>query len=224
MSPEATCRRATQFGFTLLGNEFALDAKSHSIEQLSATRKSMRWVRGGESALIVDSPGRIADYISLLANREYSYLMNDGGLIQLAYIFERNEIDRHRLVYCPCPFAFTIRELNSYNGALLDLINDQFMPEIEETVLLRSPIRFDYAPTDAADYHPASHLTINAPSCRIPARAPLQFYTFLKFILENFYLEAWQSGAVKAELTFSNENDCLSEQDRSRAYLHWTHR
>jgi hypothetical protein len=98
------------------------------------------------------------------------------------------------------------------------------MTEIEENLLLKSPIRFDYTPGAAADYHPASHITLNDPSCRIPARAPLNFDTFMKFILENFYFDVWRSQAVIRELAFSHEEDCMSDHDRSRAYLHWTHR
>jgi hypothetical protein len=224
MSAETICWRATHFGFTLLGNEFALDARSHFVEQHSATRRSVMWVRTGDHSLVAGNPARLEDYITLLVNHEYSYVMHDGGVIQVAYTFERDQIHRHRLMYFPCPFPVTSRDIASYNGGLLDLISDQFMPEIEENLLLKSPIRFDYAPGDAADYHPASHLTINDRSCRIPARAPLRFDTFMKFILENFYLDAWRNEAVFAALAFSNEEDCLSAHDRSRAHLYWTYR
>ena len=50
------------------------------------------------------------------------------------------------------------------------------------------------------------------------------FDTFMKFILENFYFDVWRSQAVIRELAFSHEEDCMSDHDRSRAYLHWTHR
>jgi len=225
MSAETICWRATRFGFTLLGNEFAIDARQHFVEQLSANRKSVMWVRTGDHSLVAGNPARLEDYISLLSNREYSYLMNDGGVIQVSYIFDRDQIERHRLAYYPCPFPITRRDLSPYdNRGILDLINDQFMTEIEENLLLKSPIRFDYAPAAAADYHPASHITLNDPLCRIPARAPLNFDTFMKFILENFYFAAWQSKAVTRELAFNHENDCMSDHDRSRAYLDWTHR
>lgn len=224
MSAETVCRRATNFGFTLLGNEFAIDARQHFVEQLSATRKSMMWVRTAERSLMAGNPARLEDYISLLANQEYSYLMNDGGVVQIAYIFDRDQIERHRLAYYPCPFLIERGDLSPYaGGGLLDLINDQFMSEIEENVLLRSPIRFDYVPAQASDYHPASHITMNDPSCRIPARAPLNFDTFMKFVLENFYLSAWQAPVICRELTFSHEADCMSDHDKRRAYLDWTH-
>jgi hypothetical protein len=225
MTTEATCRQVAQFGFTMLENEFALDARQHVVRSLSATRKSLMWARNVDATLTTGNPARLGDYISLLGNREYSYLMNDGGMIQIAYIFDRDQIERHRLVYYPCPFAISRRDLSPYgDGGILDLINDQLMTEIEENLRLKSPIRFDYAPGAAADYHPASHITLNDPSCRIPARAPLYFDTFMKFILENFYFDAWQSQAVIRGLAFSHEEDCLSDHDRRRAYLDWTHR
>jgi hypothetical protein len=225
MTTEATCRQVAQFGFTMLENEFALDARQHVVRSLSATRKSLMWARNVDATLITDNPARLEDYISVLGNREYSYLMNDGGVIQIAYIFDRDQIEGHRLVYFPCPFLISRRDLSPYGDAgILDLINDQLMTEIEENLLLKSPIRFDYAPGAAADYHPASHITLNDPSCRIPARAPLNFDTFMKFILENFYFDVWRSQAVIRELAFSHEEDCMSDHDRSRAYLHWTHR
>jgi hypothetical protein len=223
MSPETVCWRATRFGFTLLGNEFALDARQHFVQQHTATRKSVMWVRTADHSLMAGNPARLEDYITLLVNQEYSYLMHDGGVIQIAYTFDRDRIDRHRLAYYPCPFPITRRDVNSYNGGLLDLITEQFMTKIEENLLLKSPIRFDYVPSVAAHYHPASHLTLNDPACRVPARAPLHFDTFMKFILENFYFEAWQSETVVRELAFSHEEDCLSDHDRRRIYLQWTH-
>jgi hypothetical protein len=224
MSAEALCRRVTQFGFTLLGADFAIDARQHYVERLSATKKAVMWVRNERNSLITANPSRVGDYLSILERQEYSYLMCDGGLIQIAFIYDGRQIDRHRLSYHPCPFAITRRDLSAFDGGLLDLIQNVFMSELEENLLLRSPIRFDYAPNATADFHPASHLTVNDPSCRVPVRSLLQFDTFMKFILENFYIEAWQHPAIARELTFIQERECLSEHDKARAYLHWTHR
>jgi hypothetical protein len=98
-----------------------------------------------------------------------------------------------------------------------------FMGDLDEHLLLRSPIHFDLAPGATADFHPASHITINDPSCQIPARSPLKFDTFIKFVLENFYLQTWQHSKVRHALAFSQENECLSAHDKGRAYLNWAH-
>jgi hypothetical protein len=223
MNVEALCRRVTQFGFILLGADFAMDARQHSVEWLSATRKSVMWARDSLNSLMVENPSHVGDYLSILEKREYSYLMRDGGVLQIAFVFDRGQIERHRLLYFPCPFRITRHDLNAFNGGLLDLIQDAFMDELDEKLLLRSPIRFDYVPNAGTDFHPASHLTLNDPSCRIPARAPLRFDTFMKFVLENFYIEAWQHPPIARALAFSQEAECLSEHDKRRAYLHWEH-
>ena len=223
MNVESLCKRVTQFGFMLLEAEFALDAKPHKIENLTATQKSLIWVRESDGTLMSGNPSKIGDYLSLLERREYSYLMYDGGVIQIAFIYNRGEVIRHRLYYHPCPFRFEPDDLVEFNGGLLDFIIDGPMSDLDESLLLRAPVRFDYAPNDAAEFHPASHITINDPDCRIPVRSPLHFDTFMKFVLENFYLEAWKSGSLARELTLSQEEECLSAHDRGRAHLNWTH-
>jgi hypothetical protein len=128
-----------------------------------------------------------------------------------------------RLSYYPCPFRIDRGELEIFGGGLLDFIAEVFMGDLDEHLLLRSPIHFDLAPGATADFHPASHITINDPSCQIPARSPLKFDTFIKFVLENFYLQTWQHSKVGHALAFSQENECLSAHDKGRAYLNWAH-
>ena len=223
MSAETLCKRITQFGFTLVGAGFALNARHHKIERLSATRKSLKWVRDRNASLMTANPSKVGDYLSLLERQDFSYLMHDGGVIQIAFIYDGDKIEKHRLSYHPCPFPIELHELEMFGGELLDFITDVFMSNLDENLLLRSPVRFDYAPTAAADFHPASHITINDPSCRIPVRSPLQFDTFIKFVFENFYLEAWQDPTVPDALVFSQEDECLSAHDTDRAYLNWVH-
>jgi hypothetical protein len=221
MTVESLCKRITQFGFTLLETDFALDARQHRVDKLSRTEKSLTWVRDTGSSLMTGS--LIADYLSLLERQEYSYLMSDGGVIQIAYVFDRSNIGRHRLAYYPCPFQIEPRELQMFGGGILDFISDAFLPKLEGNLLLRSPMRFDYAPDAAADFHPASHLTLNTATCRIPVRSPLQFDTFIKFVFDNFYPKAWQDQKVARSVAYSLEAECLSAHDRSRAYLNWTY-
>lgn len=223
MSAEALCKRITQFGFTLLEHEFALDARQHTVARLRGSAKALIWARTGDQTLITANPLRVADYLALLERQEFSYLMRDGAIVQIAYTLKNNSIERHRLAYYPCPFEITAAALRRYEGGILDYIVENFMSDVETNVVLRSPIRFDYAPEAAQGFHPASHITINDPGCRIPARAPLTFDTFIKFLLENFYVDAWGERAVTAALRFSQEPDCLSADDKKRAHLHWSH-
>jgi hypothetical protein len=222
MSAEALCKRVTEFGFKLLEHGFALDARQHTVARRSNSTKDLIWARDGAQALIISTPLRVADYLSLIERLEYSYLMHDGALVQIAYIIKNKKIEKHRLVFYPCPFEIVLADLQRHEGGVLDYIIDNFMSNVEANVVLKSPIRFDFAPEAAQDFHPASHITINDPSCRIPVRAPLSFDTFMKFILENFYVDACHNREIMAALRFAIEPDCLSPHDRGRAFLNWT--
>lgn len=223
MNTGTLCRRVTEFGFALLGNGFALDAKQHKVTELSSSRRALSWVRETDEAVMVGNPLRLDDYLSLLKRHDYSYLMSDGGALQISYVFDGSQIERHRLAYYPCPFPVSEREIEEFGGGIIDFILDSYMDSADKHLLLRSPVRFDYAPEASSDFHPASHVTINNPDCRIPVRAPLLFDTFMKFVLENFYIEAWQLPKIASLLKFTNEPTCLSTHDGSRAYLNWAY-
>lgn len=216
------CRRITEFGFALLASECALDARSHQVNRLSATRSSLAWVRDA-NPLMARSPARAKDYFLLLERNDYSYLMNDGGIIQISFIFNGNAIERHRLNFQPCPFQFHQQELAEFDGGLLDFLREAIDPYSAEQIILRSPLRFDYAPEAVSELHPASHLTFNEPYCRIPARSAMQFDTFIKFIFQNFYPEIWSNKDLVSALTFELEQECLSDFDKKRAYINWNH-
>lgn len=167
-------------------------------------------------------PSTVDCYRSLIKASDYSYLMNDGGVIQIALTYDGRRIAAHRFLYHPCPFHITKAAVDEFGGGLLDFIDDRFMDDVEDNLLLRSPIRFDHAPEAATESHPASHLTLNDPDCRIPARSPLQFGTFLEFVLRNFYIDAWRHPACSRLRHFRHEDEvCLTSGDRSRLHLNW---
>lgn len=222
MTAEALCSRVTDFGFKLLEHEFALDARHHAVNRISSTMKEVIWARNGTGGLMVSNPFRIDDYLSLLSGKEYSYLMLDGALVQVAYTMSGSSIERHRLSLFPCPFPIVPSELLRYEGGLLEYISENYVENIHQNIVMRSPIRFDFAPEAVSSYHPASHVTINEPSCRIPARAPLGFDTFMRFLLENFYFDACANNSIMSSLRKSREKECLSVHDRKRAIFTWS--
>ncbi len=221
MSLAGLCRRITQFGFNLLEKEFALDARIHVVRQLTRTRYSLTWKRDDpDGPLILGDPARILDYISILKRKDYSFLLRDGAVVQLSYTFDRESVDSHRLVYYPCPFSIDISLMDQFDASLTDLINGIYLDDVE-SVVLKSPIRFDYAPEVAADFHPASHVTFNSNTCRIPVRAPMRFDQFMRFIIEKFYPDTLEDESVARQLLHGRHEECLSAHDRSRMHLNW---
>ena len=226
MSVESLCRDITNFGFIMIKSGFALDASAHKINQISANGKSLRWVRNQDLQTMIEAPSKVEDYRILLGNGDYSYLMNDGGIIQIAFTYDNDRISGHRLLYFPCPFRIDTREIDNIARDLLPLL-DLILEtqDLPDNFLLRSPIRFDYALRGASDFHPACHMTLNDPDCRIPVRFPLRVHTFIQFVFENFYLTAWEHPDVREAFAKlreeGREEECLSAHDRARAFLDW---
>lgn len=222
MSIAALARRITQFGFDLLGNEFALDARAHVTERLSNTLSSLIWSREDpDASLIIDDPARIMDYIALIERKEYSYLMHDGSIIQISYTYDAGEIASHRLLYYPCPFQIDISILNEFGATISDLIREVYLDDLQGSVSLVSPIRFDYAPEAVADFHPASHITVNRQTCRIPVRSPMRFDQFMGFVIENFYPHILSEPSIADTILRAHDAECLSDHDRSRMHFSW---
>ena len=222
MNVEKLCTHITNFGFDLVGAELALDANSHVATKMSENRTSLKWVRSRDVPLMIGTPSTFDGYRSLIETKDYSYLINDGGVIQIALKYDGKRIEAHRFLYHPCPFPVTKAAVDEFGGGLLDFIDGTFMDDVEDNLLLRSAIRFDYAPDAATDSHPASHLTLNDPDCRIPARSPLQFGTFVEFVFRNFYMDAWRHPTCSELRQFRHEDEeCLSPEDMRRIHLHW---
>lgn len=222
MSLAALCRRINEFGFELLAKELALDARVHTLETLSRTRSTIMWRREDPSAtLMVASPPKVGDYLALLEGGEYSYLLGDGSLIQIAYTFEGDAIERHRLLYHPCPFVLDNELLQIPDVTISDLIREIYLSNVEHELALKAPIRFDFAPSDAGVDHPASHATFNEASCRIPVRAPMRFDGFMQFVLANFYPVALGENGVSDSIIRGDDVECIVEGDRRKMHITW---
>ena len=225
MNVKQLCAHITNFGFDLVGAELALDVKYHIAKEMAGNRTSLIWVSDQDAPLLIGNPSTLDCYRSLIEAKDYSYLMNDGGVIQIALTYDGRRIEAHRFLYHPCPFPVTkaaVDEFGKSGSGLLDFIDGNFMDNVKDNLLLRSPIRFDYAPDAATESHPASHLTLNDPECRVPVHSPLQFGTFMEFVLRNFYMDAWRHPTCSKLRQLRHEDDvCLSADDRRRVHLNW---
>ncbi|GAA0586727.1 DUF2290 domain-containing protein [Rhizomicrobium electricum] len=223
MNAESLCSRVSSFGYFLLEKGYAQNANPHKVIKGPSHRKDVIWVRSSVSGNLVSAcPARLVDYLALLRAGDFSFVLDDGSIVQIAYIFDGASVVRHRLLYYPCPLAIAPLDMIGYEGGLADFIEENFSERLDEYLLLRSPIRFDFDPGDARDYHPASHVTVNDPCCRIPVRSAMGYAMFVKFVLENFYPDIWGDSTVREALSFDEHELCLAAHDKARAHLTWT--
>lgn len=141
------------------------------------------------NARLIDSSLREMTYTEIfeyfVENRVFNVRFLDGAFVQMSYVFERNELLKHRLAFMPPPEpnwqdwrSPSLDDDNEFSDMLLDNRGGQ-------------PLRFDFDSSDSvhADIiHPKSHLTFSDfATCRIPVSSPLSPYWFLYFVVQNFY-------------------------------------
>jgi hypothetical protein len=166
----------------LVGADLAIYANSISM---SDTRVS--WQSPSPSGIFeVHGDPTIDQYQRWSADGQYSAVLFDGSLLQITYDVEGRAVTSHRLAYIPCPYDLDPDLLGS--GEPLDDIISLYC---DEDPVSRSPIRFDFNPMQTRPLHPASHLTIDSPSCRIACIAPLHVRRFTSFVFSQFYPRYW---------------------------------
>lgn len=122
-------------------------------------------------------------YEEFYERRCFSLKFLDGGILQISFRFQDNEVLKHRLAYYPSTKLACFSEVpESYE-------KDELYTEITTRKIVPFPIRFDYDPAQAQDIkHPKSHLTLgDVKYCRIPISAPLTPRWFIEFIVRCFY-------------------------------------
>lgn len=124
-------------------------------------------------------------YDLLISEKLYNFKLLDGAIIQITYKFEKNRLLYHRLGFFPSPY------LEEYQNNPEIYLLDEIYADIIKKGIVPFPLRFDYDCSDEKHIvveHPKSHLTLGQyEHCRIPVSSPITPYSFLNFILRNFY-------------------------------------
>ena len=124
-------------------------------------------------------------YDHFAKERAYNIKMMDGAILQMMYMFDGPDLERHRLAFLPSP------HLEKFQNHPEIYLEDEIYADIIAKGLVPFPIRFDYD-TREEGYkeleHPKSHLSLGQyENCRIPVSSPLTPFHFIEFILRNFY-------------------------------------
>lgn len=219
MSAPAFLRSVSTFCELVTEQNFALSLQAHVIKPLPAGRSRVSWVMNTH-----DEEGNLAgyrrtpdvdltEYLRCLRFREYSLLMNDGGIIQITADFHNSEIVAHRFCYLPCPINFQIDELHIDDELypLDDFINDLNADEIRNRLCIRSPFRFELDSQNEGADHPLSHVHFGRTDARVPVSAAMCWDHFARFIFSRFYPEAFQESAYLLRFPVSYRARTISE-------------
>ena len=156
-------------------------------------------------------------YTSLLESKDYNLKMLDGAMIFLQYRFKKKVLCEHRLAFFPSP------NLLEFQNAPEIYETDELYADILDKRNVTVPLRFDFdldggiaKPIE----HPYVHMTIGQyKNCRIPVSAPLTPYTFLNFILNNFYHTASEKYQSQLSKNYERFEYKIFEQDKENLYF-----
>ncbi|NOQ77270.1 MAG: DUF2290 domain-containing protein [Methylococcaceae bacterium] len=156
-------------------------------------------------------------YDHLVKERAFSALLLDGALIQMMYVFDGDNIQRHRLTFFPSPY------LDEFQNNPEIYMMDEVFADVIARNLVPFPIRFDFDGREGVHQpveHPKSHLTLGQyESCRIPVTAAMTPYLFINFILRNFYNTAFKKYSENLPISNFCFQDSILEVERDLVHI-----
>lgn len=184
-TPSNLALRLNRFVEKALGENSALDFNGHVVTDLGSQKKRISWSEQQPFNPLAHLPGTLGEYLYYLRDRHFSLVNLDGSLLQLSFEIHHGRVVSHRLNFVPCPIDLDLGLLAL--DTLDNVVEQLFLSSPRTEVRLRSSLRFDYDPDAAGQNHPASHLTLNFDSTRIPVSRNFDVSMFLKFVLDNFF-------------------------------------
>jgi hypothetical protein len=157
------------------------------------------------------------EYRWVIDERQYSFLLNDGGAVQLHYAFDTKNLVKARQCYYPSPFKMPdkIGDWPETDLSLDELlaVADDSGGSLTKPAAIRatawSHIRFDF--DGSATSHDLAHLQYSAANTfRVPSGSVLSPFVFIDMILRSFYPSEHAKYESRAWYgpTLSNSNRC----------------
>jgi len=181
--PRAVRDDVEQIVSSLIEVGIADDQNFPVLRQISAQEWEVTFAGAEHVSIAMGEFDYAAVHSELSEKRSYSVKLIDGGLLQMMYIFDGEQLVKHRLAYYP---SATLRAFQDDPDAYM---RDELFLDIVARRIVPFPLRFDFDHASAMDVdHPCCHLTLgDAQGCRIPVSSGLSPRWFAEFILRNFY-------------------------------------
>ncbi|WP_084536852.1 DUF2290 domain-containing protein [Azospirillum halopraeferens] len=184
MNPRSLCGKLNEFFINGFGEGVFRDIQHHSLSG-SAGALAL-----GPSVGIGMYPSdgiSIDEYLDILEARRFSALLYDYALVSVECIFSGKDLIKHRYIYFPCPVAQYMMHQCPESMPTADWVREAVMGQGVKIARSLGFFRFDYAPKQKGEMHPASHFTFMSSGCRIPVQSPMGPADFFNFVFDNFH-------------------------------------
>ena len=203
--------------------KLAFGISGHYVKRTSSRQRHITWARtsGTNSYNRYDDVG-YSTYYSMLENRDYSILLNDGGVIQVFLDYLGSNLVGHRYAYVPCPIYFDESDLRLVDEEVpfMEIIDELRHEEIVNRFRIRPGFRFEYDPNSTQDDHPFSHVHLGKSSSRIPVSRPIRVEQFFRFVFKNFYPSEFMQYSKLNELSSQVLPETITAEERSELHMH----
>lgn len=188
-TPESIRNQVQQLTEDLISLSLCNHQNFPSIRDTAGHTKEIGFSHDNDLSIVLKNLPYKEIYDELERVEAYNLKMIDGALIQMSYRFINGDLSSHRLAFYPSP------NLEEYQNNPEIYENDEMYADIIKKNVVPFPLRFDYDSREGVTVeldHPLSHLTLGQyANCRIPVSSPLTPFTFISFILRNFYNTAY---------------------------------
>lgn len=192
------------------------DSRTHSAFKKAGGLNEITW--GNDGFVLKDEQfSSFSEYCSLVENRQYSMLLNDGSFFQISYTLERSKIVKHRLCWYPCPIELDTSILDEND--ISDIVLDKMQSVDLSSLKCRSPMRFDYAPIQTKIGHSSVHLHLSEENCRIPVKTPLCLRQFMAFIVTHFFEVLSPDKSLYSDIVTWDSIDTLSDLEKKSLHI-----
>jgi hypothetical protein len=216
----AECAAQIRVLITILadaGHLLTFNTVREGLERVSWADRST-----SQSGFITDQNSvlSVQDYLYWLENGMYTAVLSDCSLLQLTYNFKGTKLAAHRLAFIPCPYD--VPEELSAELPLIEAVELARTGPLTKHHL-RGAIRFDFDASAAAPGHPASHVTLNSTSCRVPCYAPLSVGRFGAFLLDHLLGEEGDSTLLNGRLSLKEVagSATISPDEEKGIHVRW---
>lgn len=128
----------------------------------------------------------IEQYLHIYETGAYHAIIIDGSIIRFCYKFKKNILIQENLLFWPAPLSIDEDVIDAIG--MRQALEDVFYQDNPEFhIIMRSPLRIDFDPSNVMETHPETHIHIQHSDCRLSLRTPICFNKFIKFIFKNFY-------------------------------------
>lgn len=222
--------------FASLKAEELIWAFNHHRTKRMGDGTSRVWWRGSEdTGNFQDWDGNkveIGEYRDALERKDYSFLLNDGGIVQILLDYEGKSVLKYRYAYLPCPISLASGgEIGLYaegekGDSLKRSLSSMDGSDFRDSLVIVAPLRFEWERDQDLEDEPKSHVHLGVSEGRVAVSHPVSVWNFLHFVFKNFYPDEFKKFKDSHKFTRNKipgipkaEESCIREHEREHAHI-----